>query len=92
VVLVPLLVVPLAFGLMLRSWRQFLVYLAVTVLGWQLSFVALYWKMGHLSETLWLMHKEGTWGHEILKNCMMPLLLVSAGAIMGRLRRIRRLR
>jgi hypothetical protein len=74
-VLFPLLIVPLAFGFMLRSWRQFLAYLSVTVLGWQLSFVALYWKMGRLSETLWLMYEEGTWGYEILKNCILPVLL-----------------
>jgi hypothetical protein len=92
VVLAPLLIVPLVFGFMLRSWRQFVVYLSVTVLGWHLSFVALYWVLGRLSETLWLKYEEGTWGYEILKNCMMPVLLVSVGAIMGRLRRIHRLR
>jgi hypothetical protein len=91
-VLFPLLIVPLAFGFMLRSWRQFLVYLSVTVLGWQLSFVALYWIQERLSETLWLMYEEGTWGYEILKNCILPVLLVSVGAIMGQLRRIHRLR
>lgn len=91
-VLFPLLIVPLAFGFMLRSWRQYLVYLSVTVLGWQLSFVALYWIKERLSETLWLMYEEGTWGCELLKNCTMPVLLVSAGAIMGQVRRIHRLR
>ncbi len=91
-VLPPILIMPLVFGLMLRSWRQFLIYLSVTVLGWQLSFVALYWMKGRLSETLWLEYQEGTLGYEILKNCIMPVLLVSAGAIMGWLRRIRRLR
>ncbi len=91
-ILFPLLAVPIAFGFMLRSWRQFLVYLSITVLCWQLSFVALYWMKGILGETLWLMYEQGTVGYGILKNCIMPVLLVSVGAIAGRLRMIRRLR
>jgi hypothetical protein len=89
---VALLVLTLSVAVLVPSWWQFLVYLSVTVLCWQLSFVALYWVQGRLGDTLWLMYEEGTWGYEILKNCMMPVLLVSVGAIMGRLRSIRRLR
>jgi hypothetical protein len=91
-ILFPILIVPLAFGFMLRTWRQFLMYLSITVLGWQLSFVALYWVKGRLGETVWLMYEGSTLGYEIFKNCMMPVLLVGAGAIMGRLRRTRSLR
>jgi hypothetical protein len=88
----PILIVPLVFGFMLRSWRQFLVYLSVTVLGWQLSFVAFDWMAGHLSDPLWLKDKEGAWGSEILGRCIMPAILISVGAIMGRLKRAPRLR
>jgi hypothetical protein len=88
----PLLLVPLAFGFMLRSWRQYLVCLSAAVLGWQLSFVTLYRIKGRLSEALWLMYEAGTLGSGILRNCIMPALLVSIGAIVGWRLRLRRVR
>ena len=90
-VLCPILIVPLAFGLTLRSWRQFIVYLLVTVIVWQVSLVLDDWAGGRLSDPLWLKDKEGTWSVEILRRCIMPVILISVGGLMGKLRRAPRL-
>ena len=89
--LVPIMLVPLAFGFRIRSWRQFVVYLLVTVVVWQVLFILDDWVLGRLSDPLWLKDKEGTWGIEILKRCLMPVILISVGALMGQLKRTPRL-
>ncbi|MGI9106707.1 MAG: hypothetical protein ACR2G4_10720 [Pyrinomonadaceae bacterium] len=91
VALCPLLIVPFVFGLMIRSWRQFVIYLLVTVIVWQVSFVLDDWVVGRLSDPLWLKDKAGTWSGEILGRCIMPIILISIGALMGQLKRTPRL-
>ena len=90
-VLCPILIVPLAFGFMIRTWRQFVVYLLVTVIVWQVSLVLDDWASGRLSDPLWLEDKEGSWGVEILRRCIMPSILISVGALMRQLKRAPRL-
>jgi hypothetical protein len=89
--LCPTLILSLVFGFMLSSRRQFAVYLLVTVIVWQVSFVLEDWAMGRLTDSLWLEDKEGTWGIEIFGRCIMPVALISVGALMGQLRRSPRL-
>ncbi len=87
----PLIIVPLLFGFKIRSWRQFTIYLLVSVIFWQLSFVMDDWMMGRLSDPLWLEDKAGTWSIEILSRCIPPVVLISVGTLMGRLKRTPRL-
>lgn len=90
-VLCPILIVPLAFSFTLRSWRQFIVYLLVTVIVWQVSLVLDDWAEARLSDPLWLKDKESTWSVEMLRRCITPVILISVGALMGQLRRAPRL-
>jgi hypothetical protein len=88
----PLIIVPLLFGFRIQSWRQFTIYFLVTVIVWQMSLVMDDWVMGRLGDPLWLEDKAGTWGVEILRRCVPPIILISAGALMGQLKRTPRLR
>lgn len=91
IVLCPLIIVPLVFSFKIQSWQQFVVYLLVTIIVWQLSFILDDWVMGRLSNPLWLRDKAGTWSFEILQRCIVPVILISVGALIGQLKRTPRL-
>ncbi len=91
VAIFPLIIVPLVFGFKLTSWREFAVYLFVTVLVWQTAFVLDDWVMGRLSDPLWLKDKAGTWSVEILWRCAAPVMLIGTGVLLGQLKRMPRL-
>ena len=80
-------IVPLVFSFRVQSWQQHVASLLVTIAVWQASFVMRDWMAGRLSEPLWLAGKAGTWGSEILQRCIMPIVLVDAGALAGQLKK-----
>ena len=89
--LFPLMLMPMVFGFMSRSWRQFIIYLLVTFMAWQMSSVLCDWLVGRLNDPLWLKDKEGAWSIEILKRSIMPVVLISVSALVGQLKRTPRL-
>jgi hypothetical protein len=91
IVLFPLIIVPLVFSIKIQTWQDFVVYLLVTIIVWQLAFVLEDWVEGRLSDPLWLSDREGTWSFELFRRCIIPTLLISVGALLGRLKRTSRL-
>jgi hypothetical protein len=81
----PLIIVTLVFSLKIQSLLQFVIYLVTTIIVWQISFILHDWMVGRLSDTLWLKDMEGNWTIEILRRCIMPVILVSVGWVTGKL-------
>jgi hypothetical protein len=82
--LLALSIVPLVFSFRIHTWSQFGLYLLVTVVLWHVFLIFDDWMVGRLSDPLWLKDKEGTWGVELLGRSIMPVALISVGAMMGR--------
>jgi len=83
----PLIILPLVLSFTIQSWQQFVVYLLLTIIVWQLSFILDDWVMGRLSDPFWLRDKAGTWSFEILRRCIVPVTLISVGTLLSRLKR-----
>lgn len=91
IVLCLLIIVPLVISLKIQSWRQFVVYLLVTIIVWQLSSIFDDWMTGRLSDPFWLKDKEGTWSFEILRRSIVPTIVLGVGALWGQSKRTPRL-
>ena len=83
IVFFPLIIMPLGFSFKIQSWQQFIAYLSVTIIVWQLAFILDDWMMGRLGDPLWLRDKAGTWGAEIVRRCIAPVILISVGALIS---------
>lgn len=88
----PLIVVPLVFSFKIQSFQQFAAYLLVTIIIWQLSFIFDDWMAGRLSDPLSLRDKKDTWGLEVFRRTIVPVMLISVGALLGQYKSTPRLR
>jgi len=89
-IIVPLLLVPVLFGIAILSWRQYLLEVAITISVWQMTSLIGDWIVGRLHDLFWMKDMEGRWSSKVLGLTVVPLILVSIGALLGQLRKLRR--
>lgn len=87
-----LVIAPVAFGFSVRTWRQFFIFLLVTLIVWQLTPWVMDWLMDRLNNPDWWEDRADTWPREILLRGLYPLALASGGALLGRFRSAPRFR
>ena len=89
IIVLPLLV-PVLFGIAILSWRQYLLEVAITISVWQMTSLIGDWIVGRLRDPIWMKDMEGRWSSKILRLAVVPLILISIGALLGQLRKLRR--
>ena len=82
--------VPVLFGIAILSWRQYLLEVAITISVWQMTSLVGDWIVGRLHDPFWMKDMEGRWSNKVLGLTVVPLILVSIGALLGQLRKLRR--